>query len=286
MNNFIPYNFNSIVPSDLSSKRILMIGRGYDKIKRLDLGIEAMKYIIKDIPESEMLIISSLKGINYLQIMTQQLNLKKNIKFVGYHSNPEQFYRNASLHIFPTLAEAFPNVLSETLVYGIPNILVGLDYVSAAKGGTVIIYDDSPLSIAKIAIKILLNKRLRKKLGKEARKNIEKYRNDLLMNKWIKLILSIYCGNYFYEKLRKSGKKLSEKKISKHYDKRYWKFYLYRKYKMNLYNIIIIFDKKKNLLLPITKIFMYYEKIIIYTKIFLYLLKSINKDTILLSYVR
>ena len=55
---------------------------------------------------------------------------------------------------------------------------------------------------------------------------------------------------------------------------------------MNLYNIIIIFDKKKNLLLPITKIFMYYEKIIIYTKIFLYLLKSINKDTILLSYVR
>ena len=210
MNNFIPYNFNSIVPSDLSSKRILMIGRGYDKIKRLDLGIEAMKYIIKDIPESEMLIISSLKGINYLQIMTQQLNLKKNIKFVGYHSNPEQFYRNASLHIFPTLAEAFPNVLSETLVYGIPNILVGLDYVSAAKGGTVIIYDDSPLSIAKIAIKILLNKRLRKKLGKEARKNIEKYRNDLLMNKWIKLILSIYKSDDYYKKLQKEDIKISK----------------------------------------------------------------------------
>jgi glycosyltransferase involved in cell wall biosynthesis len=210
MNNFIPYNFNSIVPSDLSSKRILMIGRGDDKIKRLDLGIEAMKYIIKDIPESEMLIISNLKGTNYLQEMVQQLNLKKVIKFVGYHSNPEQFYRNASLHIFPTLAEAFPNVLSETLVYGIPNILVGLDYVSAAKGGTVIIYDDSPLSIAKIAIKILRNKRLRKKLGKEARKNIKKYRNNLLFNKWIKLILSIYKGDDYYKKLQKEDIKISK----------------------------------------------------------------------------
>ena len=210
MNNFIPYNFNSIVPSDLSSKRILMIGRGDDKIKRLDLGIKAMQYIIKDIPESEMLIISNLKGTNYLQKLTQQLNLKKTIKFVGYYSNPEQLFRNASLHIFPTLAEAFPNVLSETLIYGIPNILVGLDYVSTAKGGTVIIYDESPLSIAKIAIKILLNKRLRKKLGKEARKNIKKFRNNLLLNKWIKLILSIYEGDDYYKKLQKEDIKINK----------------------------------------------------------------------------
>ena len=39
------------------------------------------------------------------------------------------------------------------------------------------------------------------------------FKNEELRNKWIKLILSIYCGNYFYEKLRKLGKKLSEKKI-------------------------------------------------------------------------
>lgn len=210
MNNFIPYNFNSVVPSDLSSKIILMIGRGDDKIKRLDLGISAMQYIVKDIPESEMLIISNLKGTNYLQKLTEQLNLTKIIKFVGYYPNPEQFYRNASLHIFPTLAEAFPNVLSETLIYGIPNILVGLDYVSAAKGGTIIIYDESPLSIAKISIKILLNKRLRKKLGEEARKNIKKFSNNLLLNKWIKLLLSIYKGDDYYKKLQKEDKKISK----------------------------------------------------------------------------
>ena len=50
-----------------------------------------------------------------------------------------------NLHLFPTLVEAFPNILSETLSYGIPNILCGLDYVSTSKGGTIIIYDDSPI---------------------------------------------------------------------------------------------------------------------------------------------
>jgi hypothetical protein len=94
--------------------------------------------------------------------------------------------------------------LSETLVFGIPSILVGLDYVSTAKGGTVIIYDDSPLSIAKIAIKILLNKSYRKQLGQAARNNIKKFRNNLLLNKWIKIILSIYKEDFYFKNLQKN----------------------------------------------------------------------------------
>ena len=158
MNNFIPYDYNSIIPSNLSAKTIIMIGRE-DSIKRFNLGIEAMKYIVKEIPKCEMLIVINLKS-HYLQKLTYKLNLNKNIKFLGYFLNPEKFYMNISLHIFPSLSEAFPNVLSETLIYGIPTILLGLDYLSLSKGGVIILYDDSPLSIAKIAIKILLNKNL------------------------------------------------------------------------------------------------------------------------------
>jgi glycosyltransferase involved in cell wall biosynthesis len=192
-----------------------MIGRGDDPIKRFELGINAMSHIINEIPDYEMKIISKLENNNNLKNLVEKLNINKNVKFVGYFSDPSIYFKNASLHLFPTLAEAFPNILSETLIYGIPNILAGLDYVSTAKGGTVIIYDDSPISIAKIAIKILKNKRYRKKLGKEARNNMKKFKNDLLLKKWIKLILSVYKGESFYEKLRNSNCKLSEEESLK-----------------------------------------------------------------------
>ena len=66
MNNFITYDINSIIPSDLSSNIILMIGRGDDPIKRFGLGIYSMVYIIKEIPNCQMKIISKKDNINCL----------------------------------------------------------------------------------------------------------------------------------------------------------------------------------------------------------------------------
>lgn len=212
MNNFMSFEYNSIIPSNLSSKTILMIGRGEDKIqKRFYLGIMAMKYIIKEVPNSELKIISSLKKNSKLKDLVNQLNLNNNIKFMGFTTKPEIYFNNASLHLFPSLFEAFPLVLSETKIYGIPNILLGLDYISIAQGGTIIIYDDKPESISKEAIKILKNDKYRKKLGKEARKSMKKYNNNKLVIKWIKLILSVNKGEYYYNTLRKQDKKMNKK---------------------------------------------------------------------------
>ena len=67
MNNFLTYNYDRVIQSDLSSEIILMIGRGDDKDKRFILGIISMNYIIKDIPECKMIIISSEKGLDNLK---------------------------------------------------------------------------------------------------------------------------------------------------------------------------------------------------------------------------
>ena len=145
-----------------------------------------------------------------MQKLTKDLNLENYVKFVGYTSNPAIYYRNASIHLFPTICESFGNVLVETKIFGIPNILLGLDYVSASKGGTVIIYDDSPLSISKIAVKILKNKKYKKKLGLSARNSMKKFNNSLILKRWVKIILSIYKGKKSYQKLRNKDKKMDE----------------------------------------------------------------------------
>ena len=211
INLFIQYEYDSITPSDLSSDIILMIGRGEDRFKRFDLGIKAMKYIINDIPKSEMKIISSLNGLFYLRNLTKDLNLENYINFEGYTTNPSIYFKNASLHLFPTIVESFGYVLAETKIFGIPNILIGLDYLTISEGGTFIIYNDSPLSLAEISVKILKNKKYKKKLGRAARNSMKKYNNWLILKRWVKIILSIYNGKENYEKLRNEDKKISNK---------------------------------------------------------------------------
>ena len=115
-----------------------------------------MEYIIKEIPECELKIISNTTGTDNLQNFINNLNLENNIKFIGYISAPDILFKNASLSFFPSISEAFPMVLLETKIYGIPNILLGLDYISISKGGTIIIYDDSPESLAKQTIYIII----------------------------------------------------------------------------------------------------------------------------------
>ena len=210
MNNFITYEYYSVNISNLSSKIIIMIGRGSDKQKRFNLGIQAMEYIIKDMPICIMKIISNITNTNFLQDLINNLNLENNVEFVGYAIKPHIYYQNASLHIFTSISESFGLVLSETKIYGIPSILLGIDYTSISIGGTIIIYDDSIESIAKESIKILRNDIYRKKLGNEARLSMKKFNNKLILKKWVKLILSIYNGHFYYQKLRNNDKKISK----------------------------------------------------------------------------
>ena len=214
MNNFVTYDYNYIIPSDLSSKIILMIGRANDRMKRFELGVESMKFIIREIPDSKMIIISNHIYIDYLVKLVNLLKLNNNVEFVEYTSTPEIYFKNASLHIFPSISESFGLVLSEIKLYGIPSILVGLDYITIAKGGTVILYDDDSSSIAKEAIKILKDEKYRNELGKEARKSMQIFKNELL-KQWVTLILSIYNENNYFETIKENTQKMKENEANR-----------------------------------------------------------------------
>ena len=211
MDSFITYNYKRIIPSDVSSKIILMIGRGNDKNKRFEIGIRSVEYIALVIRNFELKIISEIYDFKYLINLIDNLNLINNIKIEGFKEFSDIFFKNASLHFFPSNSESFGLVLCETKIYGIPNILLGIDYISIARNGTIIIYDDSPESLAKEALYILSNNKYREYLGKEARRNMEKYNNEILTQKWIKLIIYIFKDDSYYQKLNKQQKKITDK---------------------------------------------------------------------------
>jgi hypothetical protein len=157
-----------------------------------------------------MIILSDNTEIDELKSLIKTEKLDNNIKFVGYSTNPEIYFNNVSLHIFPSIAEAFPMVLSETKIYGIPSILVGIDYVTAIKEGVIIVYDEKPETIANYAIKILNNIEYRKKIGKRARKSMKKFNNKILFKKWIKLIEAVNEGEDSFGQLTNEDKPIPE----------------------------------------------------------------------------
>ena len=67
------------------------------------------------------------------------------------------------------------------------------------------------MSISKIGIKILKNKRYKKRLGQIARNSMKKFNNKLILKKWVKIILSIYNGKEDFQKLRNDDKKMEDK---------------------------------------------------------------------------
>ena len=208
--NFMTYEYNSINPSNLSEKKILLIGRANSKLKRFSLGIQAIEYIRCQIPEIKLLIISKFDGIDFLKNYIDNLNLGFNIYFANYSSDPSIYFKTSSLNYLTSISESYPLVLSETKSYGIPTIIMGLNFLSLSKKGTVIIYDDYPETLAKISIKILNNRQYIKKLSKEARDSMKKISNEKIKYDWLKLLFLVYNNYSNYTKYFNNSKNNEE----------------------------------------------------------------------------
>ena len=177
-----------------------MIGRGRCKYKRFELGILAIEYIKNQLSDIKLTIISKDIGINYLKNYIINLNLENYIEIANYSSDPSFYYKSASINYLTSISESYSMVLSETKLYGIPSILLGLDYLSLSKNGTIIIYDDYPETLAKMSLKLLLNKLYKKKLSQESRNSVRNIKNINLINDWKKLLLLVYNGYENYTK--------------------------------------------------------------------------------------
>lgn len=102
----------------------------------------------------------------------------KNIKFVGKVDNLNEYYNMADIFVFPTKYEAFGLCTLEAMACGLPVITTNIGaggLITNHKNG---VWFDDPCSVTDIVDKIemlIQNEKLRKSIGKEARKTSVKY---------------------------------------------------------------------------------------------------------------
>jgi glycosyltransferase involved in cell wall biosynthesis len=195
------FELNEIKISDLKNKNILMIGRS-DRIKRYEIGINAMKNVIKKEPNAKLYIIgiSNDKYSNFLKKYTIKLGLNNNIIFKKLTHNTHQYYKNCSIFLLTSRFEGFPMALTESKIYGLPSIVVEMNYLSNAKNGVINIRENNPKIIGNEILKLLNNKEYRELEGKKARQSIKDFLNEEIYKRWIEIFIAVKQGDKIIEK--------------------------------------------------------------------------------------
>ena len=84
--------------------------------------IRAFKKVKEKITNIRLVILGQGELDGYLKKIVEELNLNKDVYFLGFLKNPFKFISKSTMFVFPSLFEGFPNALVEAMACGIPVI--------------------------------------------------------------------------------------------------------------------------------------------------------------------
>ena len=172
---FREFGTDSIDEKNRDETKLLFVG---DLIPRkgLDLLLGAL-YRIKDIPFTLNIVGNGTEAEKADMIgLIHDLGLDEKVRFSGFLSGDAllEAYREASVFVFPTREDCFGLVLLEAMAAGLPVISsryagASADLVKFNRNGFIIDPTD-PVRFSKVLKKVLKNKEMRSRMGKESRK--------------------------------------------------------------------------------------------------------------------
>lgn len=182
--------FYGDVTSKLEEKTAISIGR-LEPQKGFDILIEIWKEIAKENKEWKLKIYGKGKEKENLLKQIEKNDMTSQVEILPTTSEIQKVFLQSSIYIMTSRYEGMPMVLIESMSFGIPVIAFACkcgpkDIITDNADGFLIPQNDNKLMIEKI--KLLINDySLRKTMGQNAHRNIERYNEETIMNKWIAL---------------------------------------------------------------------------------------------------
>lgn len=187
--NFIADNY-----SDCSAKRVIAVGR-LDYQKSFDRLIQAWEKVNKKMPEWRLDIFGQGEWQDMLQQMIDERGLQDVVKLNAPTKNIGKEYAESSMIVMSSHYEGFPMVLVEAMACGLPAVCFDFkcgprDIINECDNG-LIVPDGDIEGLAEAIIRLMKDDELRKSMGESAKKVVEKYSEEKVMEKWVNLFEEI-----------------------------------------------------------------------------------------------
>lgn len=168
---------------------ILNVGR-LDRQKHQDLLIRAFFNLNND--NWEVVLVGEGPLRNEYENLIHTLGLDQKISLIGNVTNIEDYYNNASIFVFTSRYEGFPNALTEAMYFGLPCISTDCpsgpsEIIQSGKNGFLISVEDQYHLEIKLET-LMADENLRQKFSRNAIESTIEFQPQVISTIWENLI--------------------------------------------------------------------------------------------------
>lgn len=153
----------------------LTVGR-LVRVKNTDLQIRAFAELVKEFPNTRLVIVGSGELEGSLKSKVKSLKLEGKVNFEGRQENLERYYKEADAFLITSNAEGWGVVVTEAAAYGLPIVMtnVGLagEFIKSEENGIVIPVGNEKALVTAMK-RVIRDESLRKKLSFNVRQSFE-----------------------------------------------------------------------------------------------------------------